>query len=291
METTISDNMVGVKISVAADLNPEANYTAGTHVWHSNTLYRFTANHSAGAWTGIDAVQVNIGNELAQLSDGIDDLSEQLEKAENLVGKTEIGSEFDTETDYTAGQYVWYENHLYKFIIAHSAGEWTGNDAVRVALGDELASFKQSYSYDAVARKFLSLNNVDLNAVTENGIYMFTSGAAITHRPFDEGGVLIVLKLWQMTLTHISGARFALAKPERWRTDTASRRGRHSAHSRISAPSPEHPEQWKTLPEKTQSRIHLTTQPDTARGIIYGIQIFYTGLLLTTLPEHGRERM
>ena len=42
-------------------------YAAGSYVWYDGTLYRFTAAHAAGSWTGSDATAVTIGGELADL--------------------------------------------------------------------------------------------------------------------------------------------------------------------------------------------------------------------------------
>lgn len=42
-------------------------YAAGDYVIHSGQLYRFTANHAAGAWTGSDAEAVTVGDELTDL--------------------------------------------------------------------------------------------------------------------------------------------------------------------------------------------------------------------------------
>lgn len=42
-------------------------YAAGDYVMHSGQLYRFTANHAAGAWTGSDAEAVTVGEELTDL--------------------------------------------------------------------------------------------------------------------------------------------------------------------------------------------------------------------------------
>lgn len=39
-------------------------YSAGQYVKHGGNLYRFTANHAAGAWTGSDATSVTVGGEL-----------------------------------------------------------------------------------------------------------------------------------------------------------------------------------------------------------------------------------
>lgn len=50
--------------TIAADFSESADYSAGQYVWYSSVLYRFTANHSAGTWTGTDAVSVTVCGEI-----------------------------------------------------------------------------------------------------------------------------------------------------------------------------------------------------------------------------------
>lgn len=63
-------------------------YSAGAYVLYDSVLYRFTADHAAGAWTGTDAAAVNIGGEVSGLRDAF-----------NLsVGVRQI--------DFTRGEYI-----------------------------------------------------------------------------------------------------------------------------------------------------------------------------------------
>ena len=50
--------------TIAADFSESADYSAGQYVWYSSVLYRFTADHSAGTWTGTDAVSVTVCGEI-----------------------------------------------------------------------------------------------------------------------------------------------------------------------------------------------------------------------------------
>ena len=51
-------------------------YSAGEYVMQSGHLYRFTSNHAAGAWTGSDAEEVTVGEELTDVKDGFNDIRE-----------------------------------------------------------------------------------------------------------------------------------------------------------------------------------------------------------------------
>lgn len=46
-------------------------YTAGQHVIYNGTLYAFTADHAAGAWTGTDAQAVTLGGEISALQTAV----------------------------------------------------------------------------------------------------------------------------------------------------------------------------------------------------------------------------
>lgn len=62
----------------ADDFSASATYAAGDYVMHSGQLYRFTANHAAGAWTGSDAEAVTVGEELTDLKAETTDLKDDL---------------------------------------------------------------------------------------------------------------------------------------------------------------------------------------------------------------------
>ena len=53
--------------TLAPDFSTSTAYTAGDYVWYNGTLYRFTANHAAGAWAGTDAMAAVIGNDVSEL--------------------------------------------------------------------------------------------------------------------------------------------------------------------------------------------------------------------------------
>lgn len=55
--------------AIAPDFSTGTSYTAGQYVWYSGTLYKFTAAHPAGSWTGTDAESVTIAGQLKQLFD------------------------------------------------------------------------------------------------------------------------------------------------------------------------------------------------------------------------------
>lgn len=59
--------------SLAEEFDATKAYSAGDYVWHSGTLYRFTADHAAGAWTGTDATACQLANDTADLKKALDE--------------------------------------------------------------------------------------------------------------------------------------------------------------------------------------------------------------------------
>lgn len=53
--------------AVAPTFSTGTAYTAGQYVWYDGSLYRFTAAHAAGGWTGTDAVAASIGADISDI--------------------------------------------------------------------------------------------------------------------------------------------------------------------------------------------------------------------------------
>jgi hypothetical protein len=60
---------------IASTFSTSTAYTANQYVWYDSgsgaKLYRFTADHAAGAWTGTDATEVKLGNDVSALKSAI----------------------------------------------------------------------------------------------------------------------------------------------------------------------------------------------------------------------------
>lgn len=56
---------------IAPDFSTESAYSAGDYVYHNGTLYVFTSNHAAGAWSTSDTQAVTVGGEIATLTSGL----------------------------------------------------------------------------------------------------------------------------------------------------------------------------------------------------------------------------
>lgn len=72
--------------------------------------------------------------------------------------RSDIASEFSTETSYTAGTYVYYEGTLYIFNVDHAAGEWDATDVAEANVTDEVTSNKAAI--DALEETVAGLGGV-----------------------------------------------------------------------------------------------------------------------------------
>lgn len=59
---------------IAPEFSTESAYNAGDFVYYNGSLYEFTANHAAGAWSTADTQAATISNELTSLESGLTNL-------------------------------------------------------------------------------------------------------------------------------------------------------------------------------------------------------------------------
>ena len=106
--------------TIAPDFSDTKAYNAGDHVYYQNQLYRFTAAHAAGAWTGTDVTQppITIGGSI------------------NVV-RREIAAQFSESTPYAVGDYCYHGDFFVRCTTAHQ-GAWNAVHFTSVTVADEL---------------------------------------------------------------------------------------------------------------------------------------------------------
>ena len=62
-------------------------YSTGDYVLHEGKLYRFTANHAAGAWKTTDVVAVTAGGELKNIREDVGDIEEDVSSIKTDLNK------------------------------------------------------------------------------------------------------------------------------------------------------------------------------------------------------------
>lgn len=76
-------NYVVLLATIAPTFSASTSYIAGQYVWYNGTLYRFTADHAAGTWTGTDAAAVVVGEDISELKSAIGDYGYVIPSAYN----------------------------------------------------------------------------------------------------------------------------------------------------------------------------------------------------------------
>ena len=120
---------------IAPDFSTESAYSAGDYVYHNGTLYVFTADHAAGAWSTSDTQAVTVGGEISTLAGEASDLYSG--KANQIT----IAPFFSAEASYDPGDLVYYNGLSYRCTNAHT-GEWDADDFAATTIAGELADVK-----------------------------------------------------------------------------------------------------------------------------------------------------
>ena len=151
------DGYSDVLASMAEEFNAEKAYTSGTYVWRNSTLYLFTSDHAAGTWTGTDAEEAVISDELTGLNS-------------NIINSNafDIMPNFATYTDRTSGgvKYTWSNDKL----SCHAKGT---SNALSITNIYALAALPSDLS--AGKTYFLEINTSNTNLLLEIMAYTDSS--------------------------------------------------------------------------------------------------------------------
>jgi len=134
-------DLTNLLAAVAPTFSTATAYSAGAYVWQGGKLYRFTAAHPAGTWTGTDAVAVALGDDVADLKSTLRERTDNLFPLEPLAayGWTFHGNEVYGEINLLNGvkyldDFAFAENTAYALsFYAKTAGETTdSNNGLRI---------------------------------------------------------------------------------------------------------------------------------------------------------------
>lgn len=104
---------------VAPEFSKTENYAAGAYVRHEGKLYRFAAPHSAGDWTGTDAVETTIVGPLASQASEITNHTARIALLQNDITATYNGN-----STYNTGDLCMKDYKLYKCKEDGVTGAW-----------------------------------------------------------------------------------------------------------------------------------------------------------------------
>ena len=94
-----ASDMASLMAGIAPTFSAKTAYSAGAYVYYDGTLYRFTAAHAAGSWTGADAVACKLANDVSDL------------KSVSVYFKGVIPSTDDLDDYNQPGVYSWTNNN------------------------------------------------------------------------------------------------------------------------------------------------------------------------------------
>ena len=99
----------------APDFDIEESYSTNDYVWYGDKLYQFITNHAPGEWNSEEVI------------DGITVVKNFINKPYDSSITPSVFSENDS---YEQGDYVSYNNIIYRFIERHLPGRWNENQVI-----------------------------------------------------------------------------------------------------------------------------------------------------------------
>lgn len=169
----------------ATAFSTSVSYTAGQYVIYDNGthsyLYRFTADHAAGAWIGTDATQVTLGDDVTSLKSAFEDVTDDiatLKVSKNLMN-------FD-DPDYSTGHYI---NPSNGSSVASSSYNASGFIHVEVgktyhlAYGNEIGTYRSmrfvaAYNSSKTVKSSAGADSVTSYTVPEGIAYIRISASS-----------------------------------------------------------------------------------------------------------------
>ena len=120
-----------VSDTIGATFDPDDSYSIGDYVIKDGVIYKFKAAHTSGdPWDATEVDEVGTVIEFIEsTSDGADG------RIDTVVA--DLAPEFAAANAYAIGDVVTYEDALYKFKAAHTAGDpWSASEVDAVTCAD-----------------------------------------------------------------------------------------------------------------------------------------------------------
>ena len=181
---------------MAAEFSASASYAAGDYCTYQGALYRFSAAHAAGAWTGTDAAVVSLAGDVSDLRSAFDDITEVVQSP-NLFDQANATVVEGKYLNYTNGNegtnasYSYCADYIpvepntqyYGGVWRKSDGQYAGPYGAFVIFYDENKGYLSGLSGSANQNPFTTPANCAymrlsfaLSGWTENN-YMFVKGS------------------------------------------------------------------------------------------------------------------
>lgn len=125
-------------------------YLKGDYVYHNERIYELNVPTTTGEWDSTKWVDVTLSESLASrlraITDKLDDIDEDITQLSQSLTATinhlkyDLVPEYDTNSDYYAGDYVYHENVIYKANQYVTAGEFDSTKWGAVVLATDIAA-------------------------------------------------------------------------------------------------------------------------------------------------------
>ena len=135
---TAVDNIADIVGSLADAFDATASYSTGDVVVYGSKLYKFTADHAAGAWSTSDTTAVTVDDliaaEASARATAVSNEATARSNADTALAAN-FADVFNAANAYAIGDVVVYENNVYKFKAAHTASDpWSASEVDAVTL-------------------------------------------------------------------------------------------------------------------------------------------------------------
>ena len=147
--------------------------------WAETTAYKAldVVSHNGYAWaakidsTGVEPSTTN-STEWQPLAESATVLAQMESYTQQAASSAEAGTKalanqapvFSDSTAYSVGSIVTYDGDLYAFTSDHAAGAWTGTDATKITVGDEVSNLKSALDdVEDVVNHYLGGGTVQLS--------------------------------------------------------------------------------------------------------------------------------
>lgn len=131
--------------------------------WAGTTAYKAldVVSHNGYAWaakidsTGVEPSTTN-STEWQPLAESATVLAQMESYTQQAASSAEAGTKalanqapvFSDSTAYSVGSIVTHDGDLYAFTSDHAAGAWTGTDATKITVGDEVSNLKSAFDIE-----------------------------------------------------------------------------------------------------------------------------------------------
>lgn len=138
-DLTVDDILVELRAlsnTIIADIAPVFStataYTTGQLVMYEGQLYKFTADHAAGAWSTLDTTTTTVAAEIVAAGG---DISALTARVNTIVG--DLAPAFAASNSYAVDDVVVYDDQLYRFTSAHTANDpWDASEVTTIDVTD-----------------------------------------------------------------------------------------------------------------------------------------------------------